>query len=89
MLPAIINQPANQTVAEGQTATFSVTATGSSPMSFQWQHNGVCVPDATDASYTTPATTSADNGVSFVCVISNSASGVDSSPAILINTLVG
>ena len=55
--PAITAQPADQTVTEGQTATFSVTATGSSPISYQWQQNFVDIPGATGTSYTTPATT--------------------------------
>src|ERR1700754_784810 len=36
----IATQPASQTVAAGQTATFSVVATGSAPLSYQWQKNG-------------------------------------------------
>jgi hypothetical protein len=35
--PAITTQPANQAVTVGQTATFSVTATGTAPLSYQWQ----------------------------------------------------
>jgi Immunoglobulin I-set domain len=35
--PSITAQPANQTVTAGQTATFTVTATGTAPLSYQWQ----------------------------------------------------
>src|SRR6185295_14603086 len=63
--PAITGQPANQTVTAGQTATFSVTASGSGPLTYQWTKNGTNIPGATNASYTTPPTTAADNGAVF------------------------
>src|SRR5438552_6014325 len=60
--PTITTQPASQTVTAGQTATFSVTATGTAPLGYQWQRGGVPISGATLASYTTPSTTSGDNG---------------------------
>src|SRR5438105_14451228 len=59
--PAITAQPASQRVSAGQTATFTVTATGTAPLSYQWQKNGTAIGAATTASYTTPATTASDN----------------------------
>ena len=79
--PTISTQPANQTVAVGQMATFSVVATGTAPLSYQWQKNGTAISGATSASYTTPATTSADNGATFVVVVSNVAGNVTSTAA--------
>src|SRR5229473_2748645 len=38
--PTITTQPASQTVTAGQTATFSVVAAGTAPLSYQWQKNG-------------------------------------------------
>ena len=55
--PAITTQPANQAVSAGQTATFSVTATGTAPLYYQWQKNSASISGATSASYTTPPTT--------------------------------
>src|SRR5437588_661426 len=81
--PTITTQPANQAVTVGQTATFSVVATGTSPLSYQWQKNGTAISGATSASYTTPATTSSDNGAKFVVVVSNSAGSVTSNAATL------
>ena len=81
--PAITTQPANQTVQTGQTATFTVAATGTAPLSYRWQKNGAAVAGATSASYTTPATTSGDNGSQFNVVVSNSAQAVTSSNAVL------
>jgi glucuronoarabinoxylan endo-1,4-beta-xylanase len=79
--PAITSQPANQTVTAGQTATFSVVATGTAPLGYQWQKNSANISGATSASYTTPATTSADNASTFQAVVSNSAGSVTSSAA--------
>ena len=81
--PTITAQPANQTVTIGQTATFSVAATGTTPLTYQWQKNSANISGATSASYTTPATTSADNGAKFDVVVSNSAGSQTSATATL------
>jgi hypothetical protein len=69
--PQITTQPANISVTVGQTATFAVVATGTAPLAYQWQKNQANISGATSASYTTPATTSADSGASFDVVVSN------------------
>jgi hypothetical protein len=81
--PAITTQPMSQTVASGTTATFSVTATGTAPLSYQWRKNGTAISGATSAAYTTPATTTADSGALFSVVVSNSAGSVTSGNATL------
>ena len=81
--PSITAQPANATVAAGQAATFSVTATGTSPLSYQWKKNGTAISGATSRSYTTPATTSTDNGSTFEVTVTNSVSSASSSSATL------
>ena len=81
--PTITTHPANQTVTAGQTATFSVVATGTAPLSYQWQKNGANITGANSASYTTPATASADNGSTFDVVVSNSAGSATSNTATL------
>ena len=81
--PSITTQPANQSVVVGQKATYSVAATGTAPLSYQWQKNGASISGATLSSYTTPPTTLADNGASFVAVVSDSNGSTKSSPAIL------
>ena len=86
--PSITTQPANQTVSVGQTATFSVVASGTSPLSYQWQKAGAPIAGATSASYTTPATTSSDNGTQFRVVVSNSAGSATSNTATLTVTTV-
>lgn len=81
--PAITSQPAGKAVTVGQTATFSVAASGTPAPGFQWQRNGANIGGATGASYTTSATVIGDNGVTFRCVVSNSAGSVTSNSATL------
>src|SRR5260370_31221330 len=59
--PSITTQPATETVTAGQSATFTVTASGTPPLSYQLQKNSTNITRATSSSYTTPATTTADN----------------------------
>ena len=82
--PQISMQPANQSVNAGQSANFSVTATGTAPLQYQWHKGGAALSGATSASYTTPATTSADTGASFTVTVSNTVGSVTSTAAILI-----
>ncbi|HEY6444361.1 MAG TPA: immunoglobulin domain-containing protein, partial [Candidatus Acidoferrales bacterium] len=81
--PSITTQPLSQSVTAGQTATFSVAGTGTSPMSYQWQKNGSAISGATSSTYQTPVTTNSDNGSQFAAVMSNSAGNVTSSLATL------
>jgi hypothetical protein len=81
--PTITTQPASQNVIAGQTATFTVVATGSAPLSYQWQKNGMNIAGANLGSYNTPATVSGDNGATFDVVVSNSAGNLTSHQATL------
>jgi len=81
--PSIISQPASQTITAGQTATFSVTASGTSPLIYQWQKNGTNISGATSSRYITPAETSSDNGAQFTVVVSDSVGSITSNAAIL------
>jgi hypothetical protein len=81
--PTITTQPGNQTVTAGQTATFTVVAAGTAPLSYQWQKNGANIAGATSTSYTTPVTTTGDSGTSFAVVVSNTAGTVTSAAATL------
>ncbi len=81
--PSITTQPASVTVTAGQTATFTVVASGTAPLSYQWQKNGAAISGATSTSYTTPATATADSGSKFLVVVTNSTGSATSSPATL------
>jgi hypothetical protein len=69
--PVIAKQPASQTVLPGATATFSVTASGNLPLSYQWQFNGAILAGATNSTLTLPAIQPADAGNYSVCVSNN------------------
>jgi acetyl esterase/lipase len=81
--PWITTQPADKTVTAGMTAKFNVRATGTLPLSYQWRKNGSNIIGATRRSYTTPATTAADNGSLFSVVVSNTIGSVTSINATL------
>jgi hypothetical protein len=81
--PMIATNPSNAAVVGGNVATFTVVATGTSPLSYQWQKNGMAISGATAASYTTPATATTDTGATFAVVVTNAAGSVTSSNATL------
>jgi hypothetical protein len=81
--PSITTQPADQSISAGQMATYSVSASGTAPLSYQWRKNGTTLASATAASYTTPAETTADSGASFAVVVSNAAGSASSRSALL------
>jgi hypothetical protein len=81
--PAITTQPGSQSVTVGQTAAFSVVATGSTPLSYQWRRNGTAIAGATASSYTTAPTTLADNGATFSATVTNSVGTATSNEATL------
>lgn len=87
-LCTIVTQPADKSVIEGKTATFTVNATGSEPLSYQWQQNmngsgWTDITGETNATYTTEKTTMDMNGTQYRCVVSNSAGSVISDAAAL------
>jgi len=82
--PSITNHPADQTVTQGQPATFGVVASGSPTLTFQWQRNQINIPGATSSSYTITSTATSDNGARFRCVITNSFGTATSNEATLI-----
>jgi glucose/arabinose dehydrogenase len=69
--PAIGLQPANRTIAVGQSVTFKVGASGSAPLVYQWRRNGAAISGATGVSYTRSNVQLTDNGASFDVVVSN------------------
>jgi hypothetical protein len=79
---AISDQPVDQSIPMGLTATFAVTATGSSLL-YQWARNGVAIAGAAGSSYTTPPTAFADTGANFTVTVSNSAGMIGSNAASL------
>ncbi|SEO85836.1 Glycosyl hydrolases family 2, TIM barrel domain [Luteibacter sp. UNC138MFCol5.1] len=79
--PSVIANPVDDNVTVGDTGHFSVTASGAPPLTFTWKKNGVEIPGATTASYTTPATTLADNGAVYTVVVHGQGPDQESTPA--------
>jgi len=80
--PTISGQPTNRTVIAGQTATFTVVASGTPPLYYQWQHAGTNLPGATDATLTIANAQPDDAGV-YTVVVSNAVNSITSQGATL------
>lgn len=88
-LCTIITQPADKSVIEGETATFTVNAAGSELLSYQWQqridngNNWTNIASANAAEYTTGKTTMDMSGNQYRCVVTGDGGAVISDPATL------
>lgn len=80
--PRITRQPQTQTVAPGGTATFSVEATGTPPLSYQWHKNTAIIAGAADRILTLSNVSSNDAGF-YSVLVSNTAGSVMSTQALL------
>jgi len=78
--PVILTQPVSEIVAAGWTATFSVVASGTSPLSYQWQFNGTNLIGATDNPLTLVNVQSNQAGP-YSVVVTNTYGSVTSAPA--------
>ena len=84
--PTITSQSTQQTVNAGQTATFSVTATGTGPLEYQWFKNGVAIPGATSTTYASTVAGS-DNGAVYTVSVTNEGGTIMSAPfGLTVNT---
>jgi len=87
--PAVLAQPTNQTVAVGGTATFSVRANGTQPLTYQWLFSGTNIPGATNASLTLTSVQPVQSGT-YAVQVANVAGWIISSNALLtVNTPPG
>jgi endonuclease/exonuclease/phosphatase family metal-dependent hydrolase len=80
--PAIVSPPQNQTVTNGANVTFSVSATGTPPLAYQWQLNNTNLPGATSSNLTLTAVTFAQAGF-YSVVITNVLGSAGSTPVAL------
>ncbi len=74
-------QPQSIAVTSGQTATFSVTASGNGPLMYQWQIDDVKIAGATNSKYTTGALSIGDTDSVFSVVVSDVTGKVTSAGA--------
>lgn len=84
--PNITAQPLSQAVNPGATVTFSVAATGSQPMTYQWRFNGVNITSATNSSYTRTNVQTAQAGNYSVVVANGAGSATSANAALTVNT---
>jgi hypothetical protein len=80
--PRILVQPTNRLVGPGSNATFSVAATGTGPLAYQWRFNGVVIPEATNSSHLVASAQFANAG-DYTVEITDSVGSVLSSTATL------
>jgi hypothetical protein len=79
----IATHPTSQIVPINRSATFTVVATGTPPLNYQWSKNGAEIPGATSASYATPTVALADSGSSFQVIVRNASSSATSNTVTL------
>jgi glucose/arabinose dehydrogenase len=81
--PTISTQPSSLTVPVGRPASFSVTASGTAPLAYQWQRDLANIPGATGQTYTLASPALADSGARFRVVVRNAYGSATSNEAIL------
>jgi hypothetical protein len=81
--PVITTEPADQAVSVGDSATFSVSAVGATPLSYFWRRNGTPIAGANTSSNTINNVQRTDSGSLFNCVVSNGCGTATSSNALL------
>ena len=81
-MPSIQAQPVSQEICVDSAVTFSATANGTEPISYQWMKNGQAVTGATENSYSIPSVSIGDAG-SYSVMVSNKCGSVESGNAAL------
>jgi hypothetical protein len=81
--PAITSQTSGAIRCTGQSQTFSITATGSSPLTYQWYKDTAAISSATNNSYTINSLTAAHSGT-YYCIVSNSCGTAQSTNKVLV-----
>jgi hypothetical protein len=82
--PVIVTQPESQTVTEGSSATFTVVATGSPPLAYQWRFNNQPIPGATGSTLILAKVQDAHAGV-YSVVVSNGSTVTSANASLTLN----
>lgn len=80
--PTITTQPQSQSAKCTSNVTFTVTASGTASLHYQWRFNSTAVPGATGSSYTRPGVQESDAG-SYSVIVTNVAGSATSESALL------
>ena len=86
--PSITSQPVSRTVPAGGSLTFSVRASGTPPLRYQWQRNGANIAGATAPDFSIASVPQSDNGARFRAVVTNDFGNVISNEATLTVTAI-
>ena len=81
--PVITTQPASVTVTAPTAATFTVAASGATPLTYQWRRNGTNISGATSATYTLNPTALSNSGSTYTVAVSNGGGTATSAAATL------
>jgi len=85
--PTIQSHPADTTVSVGSPVSFSIGASGSTPLSYRWQRlvssTWTDISGAAASAYTLPSTTAGDNSAQFRAIVTNAFGTATSSAATL------
>jgi len=87
--PMITGQPANQTVPTGATVTFSINASGTAPLDYQWQVNNSNIGGQTNRSLSLTNVQSGQSGNLYSVIVSNAFGTTNSTSALLTVTATG
>jgi alpha-tubulin suppressor-like RCC1 family protein len=83
--PSITTQPVSQSVWASDSAVFTIVASGTTPLSYQWKKNGANIGGATSASFTYKNISyPSDSGLAFTCVVTNGCSSSATSNAAIL-----
>jgi hypothetical protein len=81
--PPTASAPAGATVCAGSPASFSTTAGGTGPFSYQWKKDGAPIPGASASTWSLPAVSAGDAGA-YSCEVTGACGTVESSAAVLV-----
>jgi sugar lactone lactonase YvrE len=84
--PQIQTQPSGAFVVVGGSATFTVAASGASPLSYQWNFNGAAIAGATGSSYNIPSVQASDAGTYTVTITNGDGSATSAGASLTINS---
>ncbi|MGZ4972119.1 MAG: TIGR02597 family protein, partial [Limisphaerales bacterium] len=84
--PTVTSQPQGGTINQGTSQVFNVTASGTTPLNYQWRVNGSNISGATTTSYTKANAQSSDAGSYSVVVTNTSGSATSTDAVLVVNT---
>ncbi|NDD40916.1 MAG: hypothetical protein EB082_21300, partial [Verrucomicrobia bacterium] len=84
--PLVITQPVDVFIPTGSNASFSITASGTAPLFYQWRFNGVPLPGATNLSLTITNAQNANVGLYSVVVTNKGGTATSSNASLTLGT---